>query len=73
MTHVVRKCNSGLSVLLSSRGSLPTETLLAIYHSLIESHLRYGISVLGNCGDTLLTRLQKIQSRAAQIITGSDE
>ena len=54
-------------------GSLPKEALLAIYLSLIESHLHYGISVWGNCGDTLLTRLQKIQNRAARIITGSDE
>ena len=73
MTHIVKKCNSGLSALRTSRGSLLKETPLAIYPSLIESHLRYGISVWGNCGDTLLTRLQKIQNRAALIITGSDE
>ena len=73
VTHVVKKCNSGLSALRNSRGSLPKEALLAIYRSLIESHLHYGISVWGNCGDSLLTRLQKIQNRAARIITGSDE
>ena len=70
---MLKKCSSGLSALLNSRGSLPKEALLAIYRSLIESHLRYGISVWGNCGDTLLTRLQKIQNRAARIITGSDD
>ena len=68
-----KKCNSGLSALPSSSGSLPKEPPLAIYCSLIESHLRYGISVWSNCGDTLLTRLQKIQNRAGRIITGSDE
>ena len=74
VTHVVKKkCKSGLSALQSSRGSLPKGALLAIYLSLIESHLRYGISVWGNCGDILLTRLQKIQNRVARIITGSDE
>ena len=50
MTHVVKKCNSGLSALRSFRGSLPKKALLAICRSLIESHLRYGISVWGNCG-----------------------
>ena len=59
VTHVIKKCNS--ATLWSSRGFLPKEALLAIYHSLIESHLSYGISVWGKCGDTLLTRLQKIQ------------
>ena len=75
VAHFVKKCSSRLSALRSSRGSLPKETLPAIYRSLIESHLRYGISVWGNCGDTLVTRLQKIRNRAcaALIITGSDE
>ena len=73
MTHIAKKCNFGFSAFLSSRRSLPKETPLAIYRSLIESHLRYGISVWGNCGDTLLTRLQKIQNRAVRIITGSNE
>ena len=43
MTRVVKECNSDLSALQSSRGSLPKEALLAIYRSLIESHLRYGL------------------------------
>ena len=73
MTDVAKKCNSGLSALRSSKGSLPKEALLAIYRSLIEGHLRCGISVWGTCGDTLLTRLQKMKNRAARIITGSDE
>ena len=73
VTHIVKKCSSGLSALRNSRRSLPKEALLAIYHSLIESYLPYGISIWGNCGDTLITRLQKIPNRAARIITGSDE
>ena len=72
VTHFIKKCNSDISA-QSSRGFLPKEALFAIYRSLIESHLHYGISVWGNCGDDLLTRLQNIQNRAAQIITGSDE
>ena len=73
VTHVVKKCNSGLSALQSSKGSLPKEAPLTIYRSPIESHLNNGISEWGNRGDTLLTRLQKIPNRAARTITGSDE
>ena len=73
VTHIIKKYNSSFSALRSSRGSLPKEALLAIYRSLIESQLHYAISVWCNWGDTLLTRLQKMQNRAARIITGSDE
>ena len=60
VTHVVKMQYAGLSALRSSRESSPKEALLAIYGSLIESHLCHGVSVWGNCGDTPLTRLQKI-------------
>ena len=43
-----------------------------MYRSLIECHFTYGDIVWGNCGETLLNKLQKIQNRAARIITGSD-
>ena len=41
-------------------------------NSLIETHFRYGNIIWGNCGDTFLTRLQKLQNRAARITTSSD-
>ena len=43
-----------------------------MYRSLVECHFRYGDIVWRNCGETLLKKLQKIQNRAARIITGSD-
>ena len=46
--------------------------LQTLYRSLVECHFRYGDIVWGNCGETLLNKLQKIQNRAARIITGSD-
>ena len=69
---VIKKANCGISVLRSARSYLPLEVLQTLYRSLIECHFRYGDIVWGNCGETLLNKLQKIQNRAARIITGSD-
>ena len=55
-----------------SKNYLPQGTLKILYNSLIETHFRYGNIIWGNCGETFLTRLQKLQNRAARIITGSD-
>ena len=48
------------------------EVLKTIYRSLVESHVRYGNIIWGTCGEVLLTKLQKMQNRAARIITKSD-
>ena len=50
---------------------LPQKTLKILYNSLIENHFRYGSTIWGNCGETISTRLQKLQNLAAGIITGS--
>ena len=67
---VIKKANCGISVLRSARSYLPLEVLQTLYRALIECHFRYGDIVWGNCGETLLNKLQKIQNRAARIITG---
>ena len=69
---VIKKASCGISVLRSARSYLPLEVLQTLYRSLIECHFRYGDIVWGNCCETLLNKLQKIQNRAARIITGSD-
>ena len=48
------------------------EALETIYRGLIETHFRYGNIIWGTCGEILLTKLQKIQNRAAGVITKSD-
>ena len=42
-----------------------------MYKSLVEPHFRYCCPVWGNVGETSLTKLQKLQNRAARIFTGS--
>ena len=72
VSHILKKVSSGLSILKMSKNYLPQETLKILYNSLIETHFRYGNIIWGNCWETFLTRLQKLQNWAARIITGSD-
>ena len=72
VSHVLKDVSSGLSILKLSKNYLPQGTLKILCNSLIETHFRYGNIIWGNCGETFLTRLQKLQNRAARIITGSD-
>ena len=48
------------------------EVLKTIYRSLVESHFRYGNIIWGTLGEVLLTKLQKLQNRAARLIMKSD-
>ena len=42
-----------------------------MYTGIVEPHFRYCSSVWGCCGLTEINQLQKLQNRAARIITGS--
>ena len=48
---------------------LPRRSLLTLYHSLQESRLRYCNTVWGNCSSSLETVIQKLQNKAARIVT----
>ena len=51
---------------------VPQSTLFNIYNSLVQSHFDYCSLVWGNCGKTLSNKLQKLQNRAARVITSSN-
>ena len=50
---------------------MPQSTLLSIYNSLLQSHFDYCSLVGGNFGKTSSNKLQKLQNRAARVITSS--
>ena len=50
---------------------LPLETVRNIYTNIVEPHFRNCSSVWGCCGEILLDKLQKLQNRAAPIVTNS--
>ena len=43
-----------------------------MYKGIVEPHFNYCCSVWGSCGTTRLNKLQKLQNRAARIVTDSD-
>ena len=49
---------------------VPKSTLVKIYNAIVLSHFDYCSLVWDNCCDYLKNRLQKLQNRAARIITG---
>ena len=42
-----------------------------MYKGIVEPHFRYCCSVRGSCGETRLRALQKLQNRAARIVSNS--
>ena len=70
--HVIKKASAGLAILQRTASYFRIEVLKTVYRSLVESHFRYGNIMWGTCEENLLTKLQKMQNRAARIITKSD-
>ena len=56
----------------ASKHLVPQATLQLIYQALIHPHFNYCNTVWGNCGITLRNKLQKLQNRAARVLTFSD-
>jgi len=69
--HCQTKANrmsQSLAILSKLKNQLPSSALELIYHSLIESHLNYGIVAWGNTTKQSLKRLQIIQKRAIRTV-----
>ena len=71
ISEVVSKVAKVLAALRRLRPICPQSTLVAIYKSLILPHLDYCSAVWGCIGNGLSQKLEKLQNRAARIITGS--
>ena len=73
--HVDKLCKKLSSALFSMRQVkfLPKSSLLTIYKSLVESRLRYCNVVWGNCGSSLINKLQHLQNRAVELVHPESE
>ena len=69
--HISKKIASCIGILKRSRSFVPFETLLFIYNALVQPHFDYCSVVWGNCNKSLSIKLQKLQNRAARILTSS--
>ena len=49
---------------------VPQETLRTVYNALIMPHFDYCSLVWNNCSKYLLEKLQRLQNRAARVISG---
>ena len=65
------KVSRAIGFLKYARKFLPQNTLSKMYRGIVEPHFRYCCSVWGCCGATKLQTLQKLQNRAARIVTKS--
>lgn len=66
--YLVNKINSGLFVLRSMAFICDISVLKMVYHSLIESHIRYGICIYGGTTQKNLKQILTLQKKAIRII-----
>lgn len=68
---VIPKVLGGLRMLRVLRDLLSLPQLISVYNALVIPYFDYCSTVWGNCGTVLRNKLQKLQNRAARIITRS--
>ena len=68
---VKKKALRALGLVKFSKKYLTTDVLIKMYRGLVEPHLSYCCSVWGNCSKQNIDSLQKVQNRAARIVTNS--
>ena len=66
------KVSRAIGFVKHARNFLPRDTLKTVYTGIVEPHFRYCCSVLGCCGKTDRSQLQKLQNPAARIVTNSN-
>ena len=69
--ETVKKISKAIGALKRIRPFISVKTALQIYHALIRPYFDYCSSVWGECSVTLCDKLQKLQNRAARVITRS--
>ncbi len=71
INNMILKISDKICILRSLRNIVPTDTLIQIYNAILQPHLDYGDAVYNSASQTSKNRLQKLQTRAARLITGS--
>ena len=71
INQISRKIASGIGALKRIRSFVPDTTLQFIFNSLVQPYFDYCCVVWDNCSKTLADKLQKLQNRAARILTFS--
>lgn len=65
------KVSRAIGFLKYAKKFVPKPTLIQMYRGIVEPHFRYCCSVWGSCSEARLQALQKLQNRAARIVSNS--
>ena len=68
--EITTKVSGGIGMLRRMKAYVPQEALKRVYNALIMPHFDYCSLVWDNCSKYLLDKLQKLQNRAARVISG---
>ena len=69
--ELTKKIASGIGALKRVRSFVPVATLYLIFNSLVQPYFNYCCTVWDSCNKTLADKLQKLQNRAARVLTFS--
>ena len=69
--NITKKVSSGIGALKRMRDFISTETAIRVYQSVVEPYLSYCSPVWDGLGKKQSEKLQKLQNRAARVITCS--
>ena len=67
--YISSKITHNIGISKHIRHFIPKESLLLLYHTLIEPYFKYCSIVWGQCSETLRDKLQTLQNKAARTIT----
>ena len=71
LQSVRQKVGCGIRILKRIRPFVGLEHLINVYRSIVEPYFTYCCIVWDSIGETLVDSLQKLQNRAARVITGT--
>ncbi len=69
--NITKKVASGIGAIKRIRDYVTKETAIQVYQGLVQPYFSYGAPVWDGIGKTLSEKLQKLQNRAARVITRS--
>ena len=68
--HIVKKANSSLYMLKKAKPYIPFHSLMMLYNGIVSPHFDYCDTIWGTCNETTSQKVQRLQNRAAKIISG---
>ena len=71
INEAILKISRGIGMLKYTKRYLPLHTIQCMHYCIVDPHLRYCCSVWGCAGDSIITKLQKLQNQAARVVTNS--